>query len=247
MSTVNAVTWSLEIEIQFYIVAPFLARYYFRSDQRHRRIALACGIGAWMFAKTAITIADATRLRLGLLFALDHFLTGILLADIFVFKWREAPQQGKLWDLLGLVIVPAIFLIQLRPETLHVLPVLTALLFAAALRGPITNRILSVPLIVVTGGMCYSIYLYHFFVISFLGRFITPLISSSSYLAQLAITSAIIIPAIFFACAFFFVAIEKPFMKWRPLRKTESLPKPEDVASDLEPPRASKPVTRKAA
>ncbi len=142
------------------------------------------------------------------------------MADLFVFNWHEVPQRRRSFDLLSVVVLPAIFFSQLSESTRHLLPVLSTLLFATALRGPVTNRLLSVPLIVVTGGICYSIYLYHFFVISLIGRFATLLIAGDGYFAQLAMLTAIVLPAIFLVRGFFFVSVEEPFMKRRLLRET---------------------------
>lgn len=218
LSTINAVTWSLEIEVQFYIIAPFLARWYFAGTIHRRRTIISTVIILLMILKM-IWIPE-NRLRLGLFYPLNHFLTGILAADIFMFSWKEKPATSRLWDLAGLAVLPAIFFIQLNTLTYHLLPILTFLLFIAAFRGPAFNRLLSVPLIVVTGGMCYSIYLYHFLVISFVGRFTIGATTGYQYLSQVVIQSALIMPPVICICAVFFVVFEKPFMKWRPKLKT---------------------------
>lgn len=217
LSTINGVTWSLEIEVQFYILAPFLARWYFQSPpQRRRELVVACVLG-FILLKTLIPVEGSLMLRLGLLYVMDHFLTGLVMADVFVHIWKEAPARHLAWDAAALVSLPSLFLIQLSPGTYHLLPGISALLFTSAFRGPVTNRLLSMPLVVVTGGMCYSIYLYHFYVISFLGRATMPLASGSGYLLQMFVQVCAIIPATVVICAVFFILIERPFMKWRPL------------------------------
>ncbi|MCA9050695.1 MAG: acyltransferase [Planctomycetaceae bacterium] len=214
LSTVNVVTWSLEIEVQFYILAPFLARWYFTRPQRRRRGVIVMAI-ALMLAVKMMWVPE-NKLRLGLLYPLNHFLTGILLADLFVNVWKEQPQQSSNWDFIAIVSLPLIFLIQQNPLTYHLLPLLSGLLLAAAFLGPLTNRLLSVPLVVVTGGMCYSIYLYHLLVISMLGRFTMGWTDGYGYSTQMLLQSLLVVPPVVIVCAVFFVAIEKPFMKWRP-------------------------------
>ena len=216
ISTINGVTWSLEIEVQFYLLAPFLARWYFRTPSTRRRLAAVATIALWILAKTLVPVDGSLRLRLGLLYSLDHFLTGIVIADLFIHSWHEAPRKHFFWDAVAALAVPTLFLSQLRADTQHLLPGITALLFVSAFRGPVTNRLLSVPLVVVTGGMCYSIYLYHFFAISFLGRVTMPLTAGSGYLWQMFAQACIIVPLTVVVCAVFFVLIERPFMKWRP-------------------------------
>lgn len=220
LSTINAVTWSLEIEVQFYIVAPFLARWYFGSTLRNRRKAIVAVIAAVILLKLLVAVSPAAKLRLGLIYTVDHFLTGILVADLFVNSWQEQPKQKRLWDGIAVVSLPLIFIIQLNPHTYHMLPLLSGLLFVAAFRGPLTNRLLSLPVIVVTGGMCYSIYLYHFLVLSMVGRFTISVTDGHGYLVQMLIQSLLVIPPVIAVCAVFFVAVEKPFMKWRPKAAT---------------------------
>lgn len=217
ISTINGVTWSLEIEVQFYLLAPFLARWYFQIPPKRRRTAAIALIAGWILGKTLVPIDGPLRLRLGLLYTLDHFLTGIVIADLFIHTWKEAPTKHSVWDAIAFPAVPILFLSQLGAYTVHLLPAISALLFISAFRGPLTNRLLSLPLVVVTGGMCYSIYLYHFFVISFLGRATMPLTAGSGYLWQMFIQSCVIVPLTAMVCAVFFVLIERPFMKWRPL------------------------------
>ena len=218
LSTINAVTWSLEIEVQFYIVAPFLARWYFGSNQNHRRSLIVVAIVALMVSK--MLIIPENKLRLGLLYPLNHFLVGIFIADLFVNSWQERIAAKRGWDIVAAITLPCIFLSQLNPITYHLLPLLSAFLFIAALRGKWTNRLLSVPLIAVIGGMCYSIYLYHFLVISMVGRFTISATDGYGYLTQMMLQSLFIVPPVVVVCAVFFVTIEKPFMKWRPGRKT---------------------------
>lgn len=218
LSTVNAVTWSLEIEVQFYVLAPFLARWYFGSNRRTRRTLLLTVIAAMIALKLSFAVSPAARLRLGLGYVLDHFLIGIFVADVFVNSWNETAVKARVWDLVTLVTLPLIFCIQLDLRCYHFLPVLSGLLFVSAFRGPVTNRLLSLPLIVVTGGMCYSIYLYHFLVISFVGRFTMSATDGLGYVPQLLLQSLLIVPPVLAVCAVFFVMIEKPFMKWRPAR-----------------------------
>jgi peptidoglycan/LPS O-acetylase OafA/YrhL len=220
LSAINVVTWSLEIEVQFYILAPFLARWYFKQRPVDRRAAVFIAICAMVLVKTILPIFGPEKLRLGIVYELNHFLTGILLADVFVYRWQEQPALHWAWDLATLVTIPAMFLLQQLPNTFHFLPICSALLFVSAFRGPLTNRILSLPLVVVTGGMCYSIYLYHLLVISMVGRFTMPLTSGHSYLTQMASQSVLIIPPVVIVCAFFFVGLERPFMMWRPVRAT---------------------------
>lgn len=219
LSRINGVTWSLEIEVQFYLLAPFLARAFFAMPRLNRRVVTIGMIAVFVAIKIAVPVDGVLRLRLGLLYVLDHFLAGILLADVFVCDWLESPVKSKRWDIATLPLLLLIFAIQRSDLLLHLLPGLTAGLLACAIRGHWTNKVLSLPLIVIVGGMCYSIYLYHFFVISLIGRYTLPLFAGHSYTTQFCLQSLMIVPATIAICSIFFLLIEKPFMQWRPFHQ----------------------------
>jgi peptidoglycan/LPS O-acetylase OafA/YrhL len=216
LSSINAVAWSLEIEVQFYLLAPFLLRWYFSCRAGKRRSIVFTAIVAMAVLK--MYWEPANRLRWGVLYPLNHFLTGVLLGDIFVLKWKEQPTRQAFWDVIALLVLPAIFYSQRHPVAYHCLPFFTAALFCAALRGPRTHAALSFPWVVVIGGMCYSIYLYHFLVISLFGRVTMPLTAGMTYPVQMLTQLVLLVPPVLAVCAVFFWALEKPFMKWRPMR-----------------------------
>jgi peptidoglycan/LPS O-acetylase OafA/YrhL len=61
--------------------------------------------------------------------------------------------------------------------------------------------------------MCYTIYLYHTFAISLLGRMTVRLVPTTSYaLSLLAQIGLVAVPTIV-ACSLLFVALERPFMR----------------------------------
>ena len=218
LSRINGVTWSLEIEVQFYLLAPLIARFLFGLSPSRRRTLLGVAIIAMIVSKMVVPVDGSLRLRLGLLYVLDHFLAGILVADVFVNDWKESPRRCGAWDLVTLLTLPALFAIQRSDVLLHLLPIFSFAALVSAFRGRVSNRILSWWPLVLIGGMCYSIYLYHFFVISLIGRLTMPLAAGHSYAVQILLQAVVIIPITLAVCAVFFVAVERPFMQWRPLR-----------------------------
>src|SRR5215472_16211346 len=80
-SLINVVAWSLEIEVQFYILAPILAIIYcLRSTYRRIALVAAC-IAAAIFQ---YLLAVESPLRLSLLGYAQYFLAGFLLADLYL-------------------------------------------------------------------------------------------------------------------------------------------------------------------
>jgi peptidoglycan/LPS O-acetylase OafA/YrhL len=215
LSTINPVAWSLEIEVQFYLIAPWLARGLLLMSPAWRRgIPLALLIG--LIALKMILGPYPPRVALSLLGTLDHFLAGILLADVYVSLWRSAPVRSAAWDVLSAIAWPAIFVVPGFPRLLPCLPLLVIAAYFGAFRGRITHRLLTWTPAVLTGGMCYTIYLYHFFVISAVGRFTLPFTASRGYLPSLAIQGLLIVPMVLIGCAVLFRLFERPFMAWRP-------------------------------
>jgi peptidoglycan/LPS O-acetylase OafA/YrhL len=215
LSKINGVTWSLEIEVQFYLTAPFLLRAYFRQTRMRRRFGLICIVFAMMVLKGMLLLEGSLCLQLGLIYALDHFLIGIAFADAYVFDWDEQPKLKWGWDLLFLPCLILMPMLQRYPIGMHGLPILTALLIVAAFRGKRTNVALSKPLITVIGGMCYTIYLYHFGLISLFGRITIPQTAGLQYLPQFVLQATAIAPVTVLCCAFLYRLLERPFMEWR--------------------------------
>src|SRR5271170_315592 len=98
-SVINFVAWSLEIEIQFYILAPVLALVFAVPKASVRRsvlvvlLLLATGI--------SVLVSPNAALRLSLLGYAQYFLAGFLLAELHLFGGLER-QANWLWDLVSL-------------------------------------------------------------------------------------------------------------------------------------------------
>ena len=224
MSEINFVAWSLEIEVQFYVLAPLLARVLFAARPAVRRSLIAVLIGGFIAWKMFASPANP-RIALSLFGVLDHFLVGMLLADLYVTEWRSKPDRSWKWDLVSLVVWPSIVLSLQSLQTSPLLPVLTFIAYIAAFRGVLTHKLLTQTSIVIVGGMCYTIYLYHFYVISFVGRYTLPWTEGWGYPGALAAQILLVVPVTIVACAMFFWLVERPFMAWRPrLRAQAELP-----------------------
>ena len=125
-----------------------------------------------MLACQSLFLHHSPHAALSILAFVQFFLTGFVLADVVVADWGEAPARSIGWDIVGLLGWPGLFLMLRFPALAHWLfPAWIFLLYCVAFRGPLANRILSNPWITTIGGMCYSIYLLHYEVISAAGRF----------------------------------------------------------------------------
>ena len=169
-SAVNIVAWSLEVEVQFYLLAPLLAFVFAISGTWTRRIAIVMGIAAAILVQH-FGVADNPRLSLTLLNQLQFFLLGFLIADLYITEWTTPSTHTLLWDVAGVlawVALATVLTLVRRPAVLF--PLLACVVFCATFRGSTVRRLLSNRWLTTIGGMCYTIYLLHYPLVSALGR-----------------------------------------------------------------------------
>jgi peptidoglycan/LPS O-acetylase OafA/YrhL len=206
-SPLNSAAWSLEIEVQFYVVVPALAIVLCAGARRVRRqrivviVALAIAFRAlgWI---TAYTFLGSS---------IQFFLLGWLLADIYVADWAEAPRPARMWDVVGFAILPALLAIAPTRFGSAILPLLVFVLGYSIFRSITLRRMLSNRWIATVGGMCYSIYLVHFPLFILLSRALQPLGGLPPAMA-LTGACALLIPAALVVSGIFFVLVERPCM-----------------------------------
>jgi peptidoglycan/LPS O-acetylase OafA/YrhL len=205
----NIVLWSLEVEVQFYLLAPFLVRIFFARNVWLRR-AVIVGT-AVLFPYVAGGIAGQHYwVACSLLGNLSYFLAGFLLADFYL-AGGLAAQCGK-WDAAFLFAGAAMVFIQNHPAWRFLVPWLLLAMCTAAFRGKFTTQLLSYRWLTTIGGMCYSIYLYHWFMISALYRG-SILLQTKILWLDLLIQFAVMAPVIIAVCTGLFVLFERPFMQ----------------------------------
>jgi peptidoglycan/LPS O-acetylase OafA/YrhL len=212
-STALGVAWSLEIEVQFYLLVPVLTLLFAVKRRWLRRCLLLAAMTGSLAAQT-LYLPDHPRLALSILAYLQYFLAGFLLADIFLVEWEQSPRLSMGWDFAALAAWPVMFAV-LRSATLShwIFPYLLLVLYCAAFRGTWTNRLFSHPWITAIGGMCYSIYLIHYEVISAVARFTKPVSEGTPYWIHLLVQFVMVGSAVVFICGLYFVLLEKPCMR----------------------------------
>jgi peptidoglycan/LPS O-acetylase OafA/YrhL len=213
-SDINFVAWSLEIEVQFYICAPWLAWlvYSIRPDTTRRLVLAGCCMAAGFLASFM-----PERMSLSLAAQLPYFLAGMLLADFYVKDLNLASPRMRgsgVWDLAFVLTAPVIVLALMYGGLLiFVAPLTICFAYYAAFRGGWTRSFLRLPFVSTVGGMCYSIYLLHNYIIATAGMFTEKLTSSLSFTARLTIQSLLIGPAVLVVCGGFYLLIEQPCMR----------------------------------
>lgn len=210
---INPVAWTLEMEVQFYALVPLLTVIFLVHPAWLRRLLLgtvtillpACLV-FFVFGRVSWTSHFWATIG----WWLQYFLAGMLLSDLYVTDMIDWPASW-LWD----VVSGAAWCILLLPSNKFLYigePLLIALAFVGAFRGVLLRRLLAKEWLAILGGMCYSIYLWHFFIIALVFKASRHLVVSHDLLANFLLQSALILPCILAFCVLYFVLIERPCM-----------------------------------
>ena len=213
---INPPTWSLEIEIQFYCIAPLLAWLFFslRRFTLLRRMLLLAAILIWGYLQTHLHLG--ARVALSIANALQYFLAGFLLCDLYLVGWEKI-RSHWLWDAVCLPLW--VFVFWSNNEWFNMwLPLACIVLYVGAFKGPVSRLFFRNPMIASTVCMCYSIYLTHNLVLTYTDSLLRrvgvlgaggPIARQvETWLAALAI-----VLLVFGAGLIFYVLLERPCME----------------------------------
>jgi peptidoglycan/LPS O-acetylase OafA/YrhL len=209
LNPVNMVTWSLEIEIQFYVMAPVLATLFRIRNTNIRRGAMlllmaSCGVLQAAFMQHNFVAQSSIA------YYLQYFLSGFLLADIYLLYLKG--RSGLWWDAIGVAGWIVYFLVPSSPWTHALFPFLLLVLCATALCSRYLSVFYANPTIAIIGGMCYSIYLLHLLLINAFFKITHHLILQQDYLISLLMQIVFAGLPIMLICAMYYAWIERFFM-----------------------------------
>lgn len=207
VNPINMIWWSLEIETQFYILMPLLALVFkIRRPGLRRGILIAAAIAVFVLQNAT----ESWIVKLTILANLQFFLAGLLAADLYQ-SGTLRKQRGWTSDALGFFAAIALFAL---PGWWRLPgPAVTFLIITATLNSNLFRKTLSLPWISATGSMCYTIYLWHVFVMAAILKLTLRFVLPNHYVLSLITQVAIIVPAIFFFSVALFLALEKPCMQ----------------------------------
>lgn len=216
-SSINPVAWTLEIEVQFYLLAPFIVRGLAKLSRIYRTITLLALIGSFVSIEHFGSETLATyNLDRSILTKFHYFAIGILIC----FEHKQNPlsnyKKTYSWDTIVLLCIPLsqldkfIYINKIIDH--YAFSISIFLLFIGAFRGKVSNRLANFPVFYILGGMCYSIYLLHYPIFHAIGKYTTNLYQTgtywSDYLFQLATTGLLTM----MICVIFYILIERPCM-----------------------------------
>jgi peptidoglycan/LPS O-acetylase OafA/YrhL len=210
-SDINVVAWSLEVEVQFYILVPLMASVFTIANARRRRSTLA----GLVLAATAVSalVSHDQRLQLSLLGYAQYFLVGFLFTEAYLSCQGERSRKW-IWDLVS--VVGWSFLILLLVGDVSpgrwIMPWLILILYVAAFHGIAMNGIVSNPWIVTVGGMCYTIYVLHNYIIAGAGMITERVHPGGGFAVRLLVQFLLISPIVLVIGALYFRFVERPCM-----------------------------------
>ncbi len=216
-SAINPVAWTLEIEVQFYLIAPFLVSMLNKLQQNARYITISLSIGAFIAIETyGSSYLSAFHLDRTILTKLHYFLIGILLCYFHRERpWNTRPKSF-FWDIVALLALPLINLhywIPVHPlldKTAFVLSI--SLIIVSSFCGIVANKVARNPIIFTWGGMCYSIYLFHYILIHLFGKFTSQLHQSGVFTIDFIFHLGTTGVATMLACTIYYIFLERPCM-----------------------------------
>jgi peptidoglycan/LPS O-acetylase OafA/YrhL len=215
-SVILPVAWSLEVEVQFYLLVPLLALLLFKPKKHIVGFVLVSALLlATIFTKNYIMSHQLKTIGSSILVYFSHFAVGILFSMVYLSKPQFIAKKSFLWDVLGLLGVFSLFYFY-KPQVAIVNNIFfnaaIFTLFLAVFKGRITNRIYTQPFLFVVGSMCYSIYLIHFPLLLLFTKATKHLAFFEGYYANYLLQFVILIPLVLSISAVYFKLFEQPFM-----------------------------------
>jgi peptidoglycan/LPS O-acetylase OafA/YrhL len=214
-SWINGVAWTLEIEVQFYLLLPLLAELFRIRPAMLRRAILVCLVlGSGMFAQYWVRPNGGPRLNLSLAIQLQFFLAGMLLADLYLEPPGRVARGSPAGDAIAVASLAAfVYVVHWRGQLEWTEPVWAMGIYFGVLFGRWAGAPFRLRLVTLLGGMSYTVYLYHFYIVGKLMPLTVGLLPPKHALwFDAGMQFAAMLLPVFAISAMLFVTTERPFM-----------------------------------
>jgi peptidoglycan/LPS O-acetylase OafA/YrhL len=194
------VAWSLEIEIQFYLLMPVFLYLLNLFGKKYWRYFIYVVLFTFFINVNLFQGMDLSDYMYA-------FIPGIVAADFYKTKLLK---RHYIWDIVFVIALVLFFFIN---DSLFIKSILLLLIISSSLNLTILRSAINSNLVVIIGGMCYSLYLLHYplyFLLSklFSERFTVFEVYELDYLLQ----ALIFIPLSIVLISIYYILVEKPFM-----------------------------------
>lgn len=213
MPKLNVVAWSLEVEVQFYLLAPLAALVFTLGSRTLRRSVLIVSAVGFIVFDNLVSLPFISILDYA-----EYFIIGFLLADLYVLKDYDE-KYAPSWKLVALAAFAGIwafntqaFQTPIGRIVWEIVQLSSMFFFFYAVVFKKAISFFAYPVVTAIGGMCYTIYLLHYALISAAGN---PLMNIQFFDGQLLNTTmyALILVGVVMSCsAVFFLLVERPCM-----------------------------------
>lgn len=193
------VAWSLEVEIQFYLLMPIFLYVFKIMDSRYWRYLIYLGLFVLSMQVDLFVVRDLNDYML-------FFVAGIFAADIYR---NYTFRKHWLWDIIfavSLILFYSTF--DNLVLSISLFGMIISSFYTVILKGFLTNRIVTI-----IGGMCYTLYLLHNPLYHLMMRLVSePLTIFEGYEANYLFQMALLLPISIVLMSIYFLLVEKPFM-----------------------------------
>ena len=209
----NPPAWSLEIEVQFYILAPLFAWLVTRIPKGLPRF-LSLIVAGIALAEFVSPIAQSqSQLRYTLLTYVPYFVLGFAVVEVEKLAW--AMSRGAILDALAVIAfcgllterwwIPA-------GDKVAISSIATFLFVSGCLYGTYIRKCLRIHAIALIGGMCYTTYLIHLPILEVIAGFSVKLGRGLPYPVFLMVQLFVLIPVVLAIAWVLFRVLERPCM-----------------------------------
>jgi len=208
-SPINPVAWSLEVEVQFYLLVPILVTIFTMPTALRRGLLFSLIVSAPL-TQNHISL-ESVNLDRSFLVYYQYFLVGFIFADFYI---SNLFRISAWWTWIGLGAGIGIWILSLSRGVLYdyFLPWSILLFFLSGFYSPLIRSMLSSKIISSIGGMCYITYLIHYPMMHLIFKLTNSWSPGLGATVDFLFVTCIWLPVILIVCAVAFVVVERPFM-----------------------------------
>lgn len=202
-SIINPVSWSLETEIQFYMLFPFMFLAFTKIKKEYTYILVAIIFLISIFLHSSDFLGP--YLNKSILRYAHLFILGIYISYLYVYKIQYF-KKSFVFDIIFITSFLSIYASKIFHQIIF-LDIGIFLLFLSIFKSKIFNKLFCKNIFVIVGGMCYSIYLLHYAIIH-ISHIFLKFLGTENYI----FVNSISIFILMFISSIFYIYVEKPFM-----------------------------------